>query len=59
MNIKSNIPNILTICNLICGLVSVTLVMEGNIVMAAVFIFIAGVFEFAADEDKGAVVVER
>ena len=46
MNIKSNIPNFLTICNLLCGLVSVTLVLEGNIVMAAVFIFIAGVFDY-------------
>lgn len=46
MNLKSHIPNILTICNLICGLVSVTLVLEGNIVLAAVFIFIAGIFDY-------------
>jgi CDP-diacylglycerol---serine O-phosphatidyltransferase len=46
MSIKSNVPNFLTICNLICGVVSVTLVLEGNIVLAAVFIFIAGVFDY-------------
>ena len=46
MNLKSNIPNFLTMCNLVCGVVSITLVLEGNIVMAAVFIFIAGIFDY-------------
>lgn len=46
MNIRSYIPNFLTICNLICGLVSVTLVLETKIVPAAVFIFAAAIFDY-------------
>ncbi|MCX6252744.1 MAG: CDP-diacylglycerol--serine O-phosphatidyltransferase [Bacteroidetes bacterium] len=46
MNVKAQIPNILTIFNLIAGLVSITFVFDGNLVMASLFIFIAGVFDF-------------
>jgi len=46
MNIKAQIPNTLTIFNLLAGLVSITLVFDGNLVMASIFIFIAGVFDF-------------
>ena len=46
MNVKAQIPNILTIFNLLAGLVSITLVFDNNLVWAALFIFIAGVFDY-------------
>ena len=46
MKIKAHIPNILTTFNLICGLVSITLILEGNLVLSAIFIFIAAVFDY-------------
>jgi CDP-diacylglycerol---serine O-phosphatidyltransferase len=46
MNIKQHIPNTLTMLNLVCGLISLTLTFDGNYVYAAVFIFIAAVFDF-------------
>ena len=46
MKIKQHIPNTLTAMNLVSGLISLTLTMEGNFVPASVFIFIAAVFDF-------------
>lgn len=46
MKFRHNIPNFLTLCNLAAGVVSVTLVMRGDLVWAALFIFIAAVFDF-------------
>jgi CDP-diacylglycerol---serine O-phosphatidyltransferase len=48
MNIKNHIPNALTSANLICGFVSITLMLgsEPDPVMAALFIFVAGVFDY-------------
>ena len=46
MNIKQHVPNALTTLNLFSGLISLIMTMEGNYVMAAVFIFIAAVFDF-------------
>ena len=46
MNIRKNVPNFLTLCNLASGVVSVTLVMRGDLVWAALFIYIAAVFDF-------------
>jgi CDP-diacylglycerol---serine O-phosphatidyltransferase len=46
MNLKSYVPNSLTIANLICGVVSITLILENDIVLASIFIFIAGVFDY-------------
>lgn len=46
MNIRQYIPNTLTTLNLICGLVSVTMVLSGNLTGAGVMIFIATVFDF-------------
>jgi CDP-diacylglycerol--serine O-phosphatidyltransferase len=46
MKFRHNIPNFLTLCNLSAGVVSVTLVMRGDLVWAALFIFIAALFDF-------------
>jgi CDP-diacylglycerol---serine O-phosphatidyltransferase len=46
MKIKQYIPNALTTMNLLSGLVSLTLTFEGNYPYAALFIFIAAVFDF-------------
>ncbi|MFA5727726.1 MAG: CDP-alcohol phosphatidyltransferase family protein, partial [Saccharofermentanaceae bacterium] len=35
MNLRRYIPNTLTTCNLICGLLSVTFTLEGNLVFAS------------------------
>ncbi len=43
---KKYIPNTLTTLNLICGLISVSLVLQNHLVWAAVFIFIAAVFDY-------------
>jgi CDP-diacylglycerol---serine O-phosphatidyltransferase len=46
MKLKQHIPNTLSILNLLGGLVSLILTMEGNYIYAALFIFIAAVFDF-------------
>jgi CDP-diacylglycerol--serine O-phosphatidyltransferase len=46
MKITKHIPNTLTVLNLLCGLISITLTFEGNYVYASMFIFIAAVFDF-------------
>jgi CDP-diacylglycerol---serine O-phosphatidyltransferase len=49
MKITKQIPNTLTALNLTCGLVSIVLAMEakdGNFVGAALFIFLAAVFDY-------------
>jgi len=43
---KKHIPNILTILNLICGLISITQVLQYHLIWAALFIFIAAVFDY-------------
>ena len=43
---KKHIPNLLTTLNLASGLVSITLVMHGDLMWAALFIFIATVFDY-------------
>lgn len=43
---KKHLPNALTVLNLICGLISVTLVLQHNLIWAALFIFIATVFDY-------------
>jgi CDP-diacylglycerol--serine O-phosphatidyltransferase len=43
---KKHIPNALTTLNLICGLISVSLVLQNRLVWAAAFIFIAAVFDY-------------
>lgn len=39
------IPNLLTIGNLLCGVLSITFNMSGFIVVAAIFIFVSAVFD--------------
>jgi CDP-diacylglycerol--serine O-phosphatidyltransferase len=46
MKIRQNIPNTITIMNLLSGLVSLIMTFEGNYVYASLFIFIAAVFDF-------------
>lgn len=46
MSLKSNIPNTLTVLNLVCGLSSITLILQGNMVFSALFIFLAAIFDF-------------
>ncbi len=40
------IPNFITLCNLLCGAISVTCLFSGNMVWAACFIVVAAVFDF-------------
>jgi CDP-diacylglycerol--serine O-phosphatidyltransferase len=46
MKIRQYIPNTLTTLNLLCGLISLTLTIEHRFPLAAVFIFVAAVFDF-------------
>lgn len=46
MKLRNYIPNALTILNLVCGLSSITLILQGNLVFSAIFIFLAAVFDF-------------
>lgn len=46
MNLKQHIPNFLTTLNLFSGLISLTLILQGDYAYAAMFIFIAAVFDF-------------
>ena len=43
---KKHIPNILTTLNLVCGLISIAMVLQNHLVWAALFIFIAAVFDY-------------
>jgi len=44
--IKRNIPNIITISNLFCGLSAILFSFEGNLVFSAIFIFCGAFFDF-------------
>lgn len=46
MTWKQQVPNTLTAFNLVAGLAAITLVLEGNLVMASLFIFLAALFDF-------------
>jgi CDP-diacylglycerol--serine O-phosphatidyltransferase len=46
MKFKYYIPNFVTILNLASGVVAITYILGGQLVWAAVFIFIAGVFDY-------------
>jgi CDP-diacylglycerol---serine O-phosphatidyltransferase len=43
---KKNIPNLITSLNLFSGCAGLVMVMQGNLYMAAMFIYIAAVFDF-------------
>jgi CDP-diacylglycerol--serine O-phosphatidyltransferase len=44
--IKRNIPNIITLTNLFCGLCAILSAFEGNLVASSVFIFCGALFDF-------------
>jgi len=44
--IKKNIPNLITLGNLTCGLLSIVLGLEGNLALAGVFIFYGAILDF-------------
>ncbi len=46
LKIKQNIPNFLTCCNLLCGCISITCALEGNLVWSSILVGIAAVFDF-------------
>ena len=46
MNIKKHIPNFLTCCNLLCGVVGIFYLFEGDFWIASYSIYIACVFDF-------------
>ncbi|WP_088014660.1 CDP-diacylglycerol--serine O-phosphatidyltransferase [Gottfriedia acidiceleris] len=43
--VVKSIPNLLTIGNLLCGVLSITLNMSGLIIISSIFIFIAAIFD--------------
>ncbi len=46
MSIKKHIPNFITLMNLLSGILSIYLVMEGDIKLAAAMIFVAALLDF-------------
>ena len=46
ISIKSHIPNLITSINLLAGCISIALAFQDRIMLAAIFIFIAGVLDF-------------
>lgn len=46
MKIRQHIPNFITTLNLVSGLISITLVFSGELVLSALFIFIAALFDY-------------
>jgi len=46
MKIRNNIPNLITLLNLVCGSIAIIQVFSGDIALASWFIIIAAVFDF-------------
>ncbi|MBN1199771.1 MAG: CDP-diacylglycerol--serine O-phosphatidyltransferase [Bacteroidales bacterium] len=46
MTWKQNIPNALTAFNLVAGLIAITFVLDGNLVIASLFIFLSALFDY-------------
>lgn len=44
--VAKKIPNIITLCNLLCGCMSITYAFQGHLRIAACFILLAAVFDF-------------
>jgi CDP-diacylglycerol--serine O-phosphatidyltransferase len=44
--IKKNIPNLFTLCNLLCGCIAIVFAFEGNLVWSAYMVGIACIFDF-------------
>ena len=47
MKIKNNIPNFLTLMNLLCGCIAISMEFQGRYFIVVVLIFIAALFDFA------------
>ncbi|MCS6973547.1 MAG: CDP-diacylglycerol--serine O-phosphatidyltransferase [Cyclobacteriaceae bacterium] len=47
MRFKSHIPNLLTLCNLLCGCAGIVFVLENRTIPAAYFVWLAALFDFA------------
>ncbi|MBQ8046188.1 MAG: CDP-alcohol phosphatidyltransferase family protein, partial [Bacteroidales bacterium] len=43
---KKHIPNIITLSNLVCGTLAVWQSLQGNLICAALFIFLGAFFDF-------------
>lgn len=46
MSLKKHIPNLLTLSNLLCGVLGIVYAMNGNLQMAAYLIWLAAIFDF-------------
>ena len=44
--IKKNIPNVFTLCNLLCGCIAIVFAFEGNLVWSACLVGVSCVFDF-------------
>ena len=44
--IKKNIPNLITLANLTCGLFAITFSFQGNLINASILIFLGAFFDF-------------
>jgi len=47
MNIKNHIPNLLTLCNMLAGILSIYIGMQGDLVLASYLILIGAIFDFS------------
>ena len=47
MKFKDQIPNFITLLNLLCGAIAIILAFSGGLVMAGVFIFLAAIMDFS------------
>ena len=45
VKIKNAVPNIFTLSNMSCGIMSILMSFEGNYKLAALFILLAGIFD--------------
>ena len=45
-SLKRNIPNIITLTNLLCGLCAIIFVFHGDIILSGIFIFFGALFDF-------------
>jgi len=45
-SLKRNIPNIITLTNLLCGLFSIIFIFHGDIILSGIFIFFGAIFDF-------------
>ncbi|HRS53224.1 MAG TPA: CDP-alcohol phosphatidyltransferase family protein, partial [Bacteroidales bacterium] len=46
MKLKNNIPNLLTLINLLCGCIAIAMEFQGRYIVTITLIFIAAIFDF-------------